>query len=139
MATKFSNNAATVLTADVSSSATSISVSDGSVFPTLAVGDITYLTLETLTSPPTREVVKLTARSSNTLTIVRGMDSTTPAGFTSGDKVELRLTAALLNGVLDDVPTQLTIPTRVGSVDASIANSILTVAGRSANILVGVS
>ena len=96
MAVLFSNNAATTLASSVSSSATSITVADGAVFPAVSSGDYFYVTLEDVGNTK-REIVKCTARSSNTLTIVRAQDSTTAQTFSSSDKAELRLTAAALN------------------------------------------
>jgi hypothetical protein len=103
MAVKFSNNAATVLAADLTTSATTITVSDGSVFPALSASEHTYVTLEDLSA--NREVVKVTAISSNTLTVVRGQDGTSARAFSTADKCELRITAALLNDLNTDADT----------------------------------
>ena len=104
MAVQFSNNAATNLSAAISASATSITVADASEFPTLSGSDYTYVTLSNLLET-TVEVVKVTAISGNTLTVVRGQDNTTAASFASGDKCELRVTAALLNDVAEQADT----------------------------------
>ena len=93
MAVVFSNNGKTTLSANVSSSATSISVSDGSVFPSLGSGEIFFCTLDDGTN---NEIVKVTAISSNTLTVVRAQESTTARAFSTGDAAELRLTAGIL-------------------------------------------
>ena len=108
MAVKFSNNARTNLSSAILSTATSITVDDASVFPTLGASDHTFVTFESLDASPTREIVKVTAidTSTDTLTVVRGQDGTTAAAFSSGAKVELRLTAALLNAVADDADTE---------------------------------
>lgn len=98
MAVKFSNNASTTLASNASNSATSISVADGSVFPVLSGTDYFYVTLETAANTA-REIVKCTARSGNTLTIVRAQDGTSALAFATNDKVELRLTAAVLNDI----------------------------------------
>ena len=51
MAVKFTNNAATTLAAGInSSSATSISVTDGSVFPTITGSDHFYVTFDDTTN-----------------------------------------------------------------------------------------
>ena len=97
MAVKFGNNAATLLAANASSSATVLTVSDGSVFPTLSGSDYTYITLEDVNS--NREIVKLTAVSGNELTVVRAQDGSSARAFSTADKCELRITAALLNAV----------------------------------------
>jgi hypothetical protein len=91
----FTNNAATTLATGINSSVTSLTVASatGALFPTLAGSQYFYCTLSN-TAGTTIEIVKVTARSTDTFTIVRGQDNTTAAAFIAGDKVELRLTAA---------------------------------------------
>jgi hypothetical protein len=105
MSVKFSNNATTELASSIGTSDTSITVVDGSKFPILTAGDHTYVTLDTDTASPTREIVRVTAVSGNVLTVTRGQDGTSPASFAAGTKVELRLTAALLNDVAGANPS----------------------------------
>ena len=93
MAIVFSNNARTTLASNISNSATTITVADGSVFPSLTGGDIFYCTIDDGTN---NEIVEVTAISSNTLTVVRGQDNTTARAFVSGDLIELRLVAKVL-------------------------------------------
>lgn len=100
MAVKFSNNAKTLLSSGITSSATSISVSDASAWPTLYTGDYSLATLVDISDNTIFEIVKVTAISSNTLTVARGQEGTTARAFSSGDKVELRLTAGLLEQAL---------------------------------------
>ena len=90
MAVKFSNNAVTTLSAGISAGATSFTVASASLFPTLASGDWTYVSL-------TSEVVKVTAISGTTFTC----DAVTNA-HGSGESVELRMTAELLNDFAED-------------------------------------
>ena len=87
MSVKFSNNAVTTLSAGISAGATSFTVASASLFPTLASGDWTYVSL-------TSEVVKVTAISGTTFTC----DATSNA-HASGESVELRMTAEILNDV----------------------------------------
>ena len=101
MPVKFGNNATTLLAANASSSTTTLTVDDGAVFPTLSGADYTYITLED--AAESREVVKLTAVSGNTLTVVRAQDGTSARAFAIADKCELRITAALLNGIAADI------------------------------------
>jgi hypothetical protein len=105
MSVKFSNNATTELASSIGTSDTSITVVDASKFPILTAGDYTYVTLDTDTASPTREIVRVTAISGNVLTVIRGQDGTSPASFAAGTKVELRLTAALLNDVAGANPS----------------------------------
>ena len=90
----FTNNAATTLASSILVGATSLTVSSGTgtLFPTLAGGAYFYCTLSN-TANTTIEIIKVTARSTDTFTIVRAQDNTTASAFTAGDKVELRLTA----------------------------------------------
>lgn len=94
----FTNNATSALASGITASATSLTVvtSTGSVFPTLSGSQYFYCTLET-TDGINREIVKVTARSGDTFTIVRGQDGTTGRAFITGDRVELRIVAASLN------------------------------------------
>ena len=104
----FTNNAATTLASSINSSVTSLSVAagTGALFPTLAGSQFFYCTLSN-TAGTTLEIVKVTARSTDTFTIVRGQNGTTAASFSAGDKVELRLVEASLSnfGQLDSTNT----------------------------------
>ena len=93
MAVVFKNNAKTTLASGINSSVTSISVSAGSLLPSLTGSDFFFATIDDGTK---NEIVKVTARSSNTLTVVRAQDNTTAQSFSTGAVVELRLTAAIL-------------------------------------------
>lgn len=110
MSVLFSNNASTTLSAGVGNSATSITVADGSVFPSISGSDYFYVTLEVDSDSDLKEIVKVTARSGNTLTITRGEDGTSARTFSSGDKCELRLNAAALNdAVLGGNTTEMSL------------------------------
>ena len=90
----FTNNAATTLASSILAGDTSLTVTagQGALFPTLAGSAYFYCTLSN-TAGTTIEIVKVTARSTDTFTIVRAQDNTTASAFSAGDKVELRLTA----------------------------------------------
>lgn len=113
MVMKFTNNATSTLATGINSSVTSLSVASGqgALFPTLGGSDYFYCTLANAAG--TVEIVKVTARSTDTFTIVRGQDNTTAATWLSGDRVELRLVAASLNDIpkLDEANTFTTAPT----------------------------
>jgi hypothetical protein len=95
---RFTNNASTTLASGIDSSVTSLTVAagTGALFPTLAGSQYFYTTLSNLAGTII-EIVKVTARSTDTFTIVRGQDNTSASSFIAGDKVELRVTAADLN------------------------------------------
>ena len=67
----------------------------GALFPSLGAGDYFYCTLANTAG--TVEIVKVTARSTDTFTIVRAQEGTSASAFSTGDKVELRLTAGEIN------------------------------------------
>ena len=65
----------------------------GALFPALPyTGDYFHGVL--INSSGQSEIVKVTARSTDSLTVVRGQEGTTIRAFASGDRFELRLTAA---------------------------------------------
>jgi hypothetical protein len=87
----FTNNAATTLASGITSIDTSLTVAtgDGAEFPTLAGSQYFFCTIAN--NAGSIEIIKVTARSTDTFTIVRGQDGTTAAAWAGGDKVELRL------------------------------------------------
>ena len=94
MAIKFTNNAVATLASSISSTATTITVSggQGALFPSLGAGDHFYATL--IDSSNNLEIVKVTARMGDVMTVVRGQDGTTSKAYIGGDRLELRPTAA---------------------------------------------
>lgn len=84
---RFVNDARTTLNGAINNSTTSIVVTDGSVFPSL--GDFRILI--------DSELMLVTARSGNTLTVVRGYESTTAAAH--NDTVEV--ISVLTKGALE--------------------------------------
>ena len=143
---KFTNNARTLLsTGSLADDDTSVSVDDGSVFPALSSGNYFYATLERASDSTTREIVKVTARSGNNLTIVRAQDNTSATTFSADDVIELRVVAKSLEDIRDAIGTNtLTVykytatagqTTFTGSDDASatlaytVGNLFVTVNG----------
>lgn len=104
MAVKLTNQAASTLNAGITNAVTSLAVpaGAGALFPALAGNDYFYATLQGASG---FEIVKVTARAGDTLTIVRAQDGTTAKAFSAGDAVELRLTAAQLQEMIG-VPVQ---------------------------------
>mgnify|MGYP003353135798 CR=1 FL=1 len=96
MVMKFTNNASSTLASGITNSATSLTVAtgQGALFPTLGAGDYFFCTLAN--SGGSIEIVKVTARSTDTFTVVRGQEGTTPSAFSASDKVELRITAGVM-------------------------------------------
>lgn len=95
MAIKFANNATTTLAGSLTAGATSMTVAtgDGAKFPTLSGSDYFLTTLiKQVAGLPVYEIVKVTARSGDVFTIVRGQEGTTATTFSVADRAELRLT-----------------------------------------------
>jgi hypothetical protein len=101
---QYTNNAATTLSASITNSQTSITVTTGggALFPSLTGSQYFYCTFEN-TAGTVREIVKVTARSTDTFTIVRAQDGTSAQAFSSGDKVELRVVALEMNSLSSGV------------------------------------
>ena len=95
MARKFVDNASTTLNGSITNSATSITVTDGSKFGTIAAGD--YITGTIDDNAGNIEIIHITARSSNVLTVLRGQEGTSGKAFASGITIEGRLTAQAMN------------------------------------------
>lgn len=109
MPIKFSNNASTTLAGSIATSALTIIVTTGggAAFPALGAGEYFYATL--IDASNNVEIVKVTARSGDNFTVLRGQDGTTARAFAAGAKVELRPTAAgLLAIASDNVPVAST-------------------------------
>jgi hypothetical protein len=97
MAVLYANNATTTLAASITGAATSFSVASGkgALFPTISGSDYFYVTLANAAG--TIEIVKVTARVTDTFTVVRGQDGTAASAWAAGDKVDLRITKAMLD------------------------------------------
>tara|TARA_R100000995_G_scaffold3938_1_gene2116 strand:+ start:818 stop:1486 length:669 start_codon:yes stop_codon:yes gene_type:complete len=100
MSIKFANNAHSTLASGINTSATSITVASGhgARFPSLAGAEFFFATL--IDSSNNLEIVKVTARSTDVLTVTRAQESTSAASFSSGDRIELRITAAGLGELI---------------------------------------
>jgi hypothetical protein len=106
MAVKFSNNASGTIASSINSTTTTIVLTSGqgSLFPSLGASDYFFATL--VDSSNNLEIVKVTARSTDTMTVVRGQDGTSGRSYTAGDRFELRPVAAAFNGIqaeIDDI------------------------------------
>ena len=90
----FKNNAETTLSGGINDSVTTISVASAAVFPTPDANNVFFATIDDGTNI---EVVKVTAISSNDLTVVRAQDNTSASAFSTGANIQLRLTAKVLD------------------------------------------
>jgi hypothetical protein len=112
MGIKFANSAFATLASGINSSATSITLTtgQGARFPSLSGGDYFYATL--IDTSNNLEIVKCTARSTDVLTVVRGQESTTARAFSTGDRIELRVTA---QGIVDSSNIDLILPSQTSN------------------------
>jgi len=108
MAQLFSNNATSILQNAISSSDTSLTLSTGtgSLFPSIGGSDYFYLTLFSVVGSVeiNHEIIKVTNKVSDVLTVVRGQEGTTARAWAASTKIELRITA----GALDTIKTNIT-------------------------------
>jgi microcystin-dependent protein len=114
MALKLSNNGLSVLAGAIAASATTLSLQSGHgpLFPTLSAGDWFPLTLTQ--SSGGFEVIRVTARSGDNLTVTRAQEGTTALAFVAGDRAELRLTAAAIGELQTNI--SLLLPTGAGPI-----------------------
>lgn len=108
---QWANNPQTTLAAGISATATSCSVAagTGSLFPALSGNQYFYATLISATGTAAQgEIVKVTAHSTDTFTIVRGQDGTTAQTFDAGDTFALLIPRAALQTLvqIDDLQAQ---------------------------------
>lgn len=92
---KFANNATSQLAAAIDDTDTSLDVltGEGALFPSLSGSDTFRCTLVSATDI---EIVSVTARATDTFTVVRGQEGTTAVAFPIGATVELRLTKSVM-------------------------------------------
>ena len=97
----YANNAKTTLAAAVSSGTTTITVAPGTgaLFPSPTIGQAFKVTLVSATSASSYEICLCTARTGDTLTVIRGQEGTSAQPFILGDVVGNFDT----KGVMDDL------------------------------------
>ena len=97
MSVLYTNNASTTLSSSINSSATTIVLDTGTsaLFPVITSGNHFYVTIAD--SNNNNEIVKVTATVGDTFTVERAADGTTASSWSAGDKVELRITKAMLD------------------------------------------
>lgn len=92
MAVKLANNAYSQIAAALASNADTLTVTSGhgARFPALGSGDWFFATL--LSMSGAFEIVRVTARVDDVLTIERGAEGTIPISFPVDSRIELRVT-----------------------------------------------
>lgn len=119
---QWANNASSTLASSITSGSTSIVLhaGDGALFPT--PGNGYWLTIESgsLASPTAREIVRVSARSSDTLTVSRGRQGTTASAFAAGSRVSFRVTkTALESFAVTNMPELIRTSSAVAEVGQS--------------------
>ncbi len=111
---RFANHASSRLAVAASSTDTTLRLvaTTGDLFPTL-VGNGDYFMVTLTSTEGVREIVKVTDKFSDNLTVLRGQENTTPSDFAQGSVVENRLTAGSIDRILNDVSATETVPGRI--------------------------
>ena len=111
MGIQLKNNASGTLATAISASDTGIvlTTGNGASFPALGATDYFYATLES--TGGTFEVIKVTARSGDSMTVVRAQEGSTANSFAAGSRIELRVTAASVDDLVEELRTDLAAST----------------------------
>jgi len=107
MGIQLSNNAIATVPAAVSSTQTTLTVAagKGSLFPILGSGDYFYATLNDVNN--NFEIVKVTARTDDVMTMTRAQEGTLAIPFPANSRFEHRITAATIRAIVDDADDYL--------------------------------
>lgn len=108
MARKYTNFAKSTLASSITAGdlACTVASGEGALFPSLGAGETFDAVL--FNTSGQREVVSVTARSTDAFTIVRAQQGSTALAWNAGDRIGHRLTAAALNSIAfaDDIQEQ---------------------------------
>ena len=120
MGLKLTNNAISRLAASITTSETTLDLfsGDGALFPSLSAGDWFPATLVAATGE--FEIVKVTARSADALTVTRAQENTSAKPFLAGDRIELRMTAASLGEIQTDAQAGYTALSQIAALDTEV-------------------
>lgn len=124
MPIKLKNNASGFLATAISASDTGLvlQTGNGAAFPTLAATDYFYATL--VSTGGTQEVVKVTARVGDTMTVVRAQDNTSAQSFAAGSHIEMRVNA---QAILDAAGLNRVFVDAFGAVGDGVTNDTVAI------------
>lgn len=99
------NNAVSRLASSLSSGATTLSVTtgEGAKFPSPSAGQWFPLTI--IKSSGALEILRCSARSGDVFTVTRAQEGTAAQAFSAGDRVEIRVTAAVFTELASNTAT----------------------------------
>lgn len=119
MTIKLKNNVVGYLATAINASDTGIVLQsgNGTSFPSLSAGEYFYATF--VSSGGTLEVVKVTARVGDTMTVVRGQDGSSATGFAAGSRVEMRVNAQAVLDVVNQITAAQIEFTPYGNISAT--------------------
>ena len=119
----FANFATTALANPLASGGTSLTVlaGKGALFPSPTGGTYFALTIASATIPNTSEIVKVTARSGDVMTVVRAQEGTTALNWSAGDFCANDLTAGSISALQAGFP--IGSGTLTGSNSLTISNA----------------
>ena len=97
----FANNAASALSGGITSTATTcvLASGTGALFPNPGAGQYFVMTFTDAATGLFNEIVWVTARAGDTLTIQRGQESTSPLSWLAGDFARNQLTAGQMSAL----------------------------------------
>jgi hypothetical protein len=103
MGIQLKNNASTTVPLAISSTDTSLTVAAGvgATFPVLGTGDYFHATIQDVNNH--FEIVRVTARADDTMTIVRGQEGTLAIPFPANSRFEIRVTVQNVRAELDEL------------------------------------
>lgn len=123
MARLYANNYTSTLAAAITNSATTVVVTNSTSLPTITGSDYYYLTI---VAGGVYEIIKVTARTNETLTVVRAQESTTGRAWNAGTIISLRPTAESFTGNIfpnNSVPGFTTTVTAAGTTTLTSAST----------------
>lgn len=121
------NNAYGTLAGSIDTSVTTVSLTagHGARFPAASSGSGTYFYATLIDSSNNLEIIKVTNRSTDTLTVERGVDGTSGTAYSAGDRIELRPTAALFEHIRDSERTPIDASVTLAKLAAAVAASLM--------------
>lgn len=124
MGIKFTNNAIGTLASGITAGDLTIilTATHGARFPSLSAGDYFYARL--LKDTNENEIIKVTARSTDTITAARGQDGTSALDFAAGDEIRITWPRASIEAVRDEARQPAAVENITTSVSLTSADKL---------------